>query len=147
MRCILKSCTKCCGDLVLEDGDWRCIQCARYYYVPPIGAIGGVSLLTSYAAALIGADPVLAGNVGIPDAIDADEGAGRRVRGTRSLRNVNSMIQAKDVGEERWRSRNKEIIEYLDQGLSVREIEALVNRGQRHIRTVRERLEDLRTTA
>lgn len=27
-----KGCGKCTGDLVLEDADWRCLQCGRYYY-------------------------------------------------------------------------------------------------------------------
>ena len=28
----LKGCTKCQGDLVLDDGDWLCLQCGTYYY-------------------------------------------------------------------------------------------------------------------
>ena len=28
----LKACTKCRGDLVLDDGDWLCLQCGTYYY-------------------------------------------------------------------------------------------------------------------
>ena len=28
----LKGCSKCGGDLVLEDGYWHCLQCAKYYY-------------------------------------------------------------------------------------------------------------------
>ena len=28
----LKACVKCRGDLVLDDGDWLCLQCGRYYY-------------------------------------------------------------------------------------------------------------------
>ena len=32
MNCYLKNCTKCSGDLVLDDGYWRCLQCGRYYY-------------------------------------------------------------------------------------------------------------------
>jgi hypothetical protein len=28
----LKACAKCEGDLVLDDGDWLCLQCGRYYY-------------------------------------------------------------------------------------------------------------------
>ena len=57
------------------------------------------------------------------------------------------MIHAKNTGEERWWVRNKEIIEHLERGLSVREISDMVQWGQRHIRTVRERLADLRATA
>ena len=28
----LKACTKCCGDLAVDDGDWICLQCGTYYY-------------------------------------------------------------------------------------------------------------------
>ena len=55
------------------------------------------------------------------------------------------MIRAKRVSDERWRARNQQVIEYLEQGLSVREIARLAGRGERQIRVVRERLADLRT--
>jgi len=28
----LKACAKCQGDLVLDDGDWLCLQCGTYWY-------------------------------------------------------------------------------------------------------------------
>jgi hypothetical protein len=28
----LKACAKCKGDLVLDDGDWLCLQCGTYWY-------------------------------------------------------------------------------------------------------------------
>ena len=28
----LKGCAKCGGDLVLDQGDWLCLQCGTYYY-------------------------------------------------------------------------------------------------------------------
>ena len=28
----LKACLKCRGDLVLDAGDWLCLQCGTYYY-------------------------------------------------------------------------------------------------------------------
>ena len=28
----LKACVKCRGDLVLDEGDWLCLQCGTYYY-------------------------------------------------------------------------------------------------------------------
>ena len=28
----LKACTKCEGDLVLDDDEWKCSQCGTYYY-------------------------------------------------------------------------------------------------------------------
>ena len=30
----LRGCLKCYGDLYLEDLDWKCLQCGRYYYSP-----------------------------------------------------------------------------------------------------------------
>ena len=27
-----KGCKKCRGDLMLEDAEWRCLQCGRYYF-------------------------------------------------------------------------------------------------------------------
>ena len=70
-------------------------------------------------------------------------GRGRR-RGysARSARNINALINSKTVGEVRWWDRNKEIIEALNQGLSVRDISAKIGCGQRKVRAVRERLTD-----
>ena len=76
----------------------------------------------------------------------SQEGAGERPRrsyGARSVRNINSVIRAKLVSDQRWGERNRQIIEYLDQGLSIRQIARLVGRGERQIRVVRERLADL----
>ncbi len=28
-----KGCVKCGGDLVLDQGDWLCLQCGTYYYI------------------------------------------------------------------------------------------------------------------
>ena len=28
----LKGCAKCGGDLILNDVDWQCLQCGKYYY-------------------------------------------------------------------------------------------------------------------
>lgn len=28
----LKGCIKCGGDLFLEERDWECLQCGKYYY-------------------------------------------------------------------------------------------------------------------
>ena len=33
---LLKGCVKCEGDLFLEDDDWRCLQCGKYYYAPEL---------------------------------------------------------------------------------------------------------------
>ena len=34
-RFLLKGCVSCGGDLILDDGDWLCLQCGRYYYARP----------------------------------------------------------------------------------------------------------------
>jgi len=31
----LKDCEICRGDLVFDDGEWRCLQCGRCYYPKP----------------------------------------------------------------------------------------------------------------
>jgi hypothetical protein len=51
---------------------------------------------------------------------------------------------AKHRSEERWWDRNQELIQYLDEGRSVREISVLVGRSERQVRVVREQLNDLR---
>lgn len=28
-----KACIKCGGDLALDEGDWLCLQCGKYYYL------------------------------------------------------------------------------------------------------------------
>ena len=69
----------------------------------------------------------------------------RKPYGARSSRNINSVIRAKQTSDERWWARNREIVGYLDQGKSVREISRLVGLGERQVRVARERLADLRS--
>ena len=38
-RFLLKACVRCGGDLALDDGDWLCLQCGRYYYAHPMPAM------------------------------------------------------------------------------------------------------------
>ena len=33
MLCRLKGCDRCTGDLVMDEAEWKCIQCGRYYAV------------------------------------------------------------------------------------------------------------------
>ena len=70
-----------------------------------------------------------------------------KVNRARATRNINSLVQAKITCEERWWDRNRQVIKYLDQGLSVREISNLTHRGPRQVHTVRERLADFRVEA
>ena len=60
---------------------------------------------------------------------------------------MNLVIRAHRNSEERWWARNQDIIFYLTEGRSTREIAAISNRGERQIRVIRERLADLRNAA
>ena len=130
MWCRLKSCLKCRGDLVLDGDEWRCWQCGQYYY--PVPAV--LDLPEEPPGSPMESDHLSA----------VKAGGGPRQRATRAPRNINSLIMAKDRSDRRWWRRNKELIEYLDQGRTIREISALLSRGERQIRVVRERLHDLR---
>ncbi len=125
MICQLKSCEKCQGDLVLDDEGWRCWQCGRYYYSTPPAA-----------------DPPPTRRQGSSSNSVAEPK--RRGPRRRSVRDINLVIAAKDRSEDRWWDRNREVIEHLDEGKSVRDISMLIGRGQRQIRVVRERLRDIR---
>ena len=126
MLCKLKSCRNCSGDLVLDGDEWRCWQCGHYYYPkppviePPLGT----------ARPLLTLDRALAGKLR---------------RRTRSARDINSVIAANHRSEDRWWHRNNDVIRYLDEGRTVREISILVGRGPRQIRVIREQLNDLRS--
>ncbi len=129
MLCLLKNCRKCKGDLVLDGEEWRCWQCGQYYY-PKTESL----------------DPVeKPPNSGLVKAIGEHMPGDRSNRVRRSPRNLNSRIVARDRSDNRWWQRNRAIIRYLDQGLSVREISTLVSHGERQVRIIRERLHDLRT--
>ena len=156
MLCMLKNCSKCAGDLVLEDRDWRCVQCGKYYYgdtADPLMTIrpgqlsadaqaatrNGSARLDSRPTALLDTAP----------AAHTEKAAPRGQREgyrPRSPRNLNSLVEAKAAGEAKWWERNKQVIDYLEQGLSVGAISLLTARGPRQIRIVRERLADLRET-
>ena len=152
MLCRFKKCGRCGGDLVLDEADWRCVQCAHYYYARP-GSTGHeresgrpeAGAVSGQGAADLREYHTLSPVSG------AERPAGPRGRRSsggrpRSLRNINSLIEANSVGEAKWYAHNDEVIRYLDQGLSVREIAQLADRGQRQIRIVRERLAELRAT-
>ena len=60
---------------------------------------------------------------------------------------INELITATDRSDNRWWDRNQQVISYLDQGKTIREIAAIVGTGFRQIRIIRERLSDLRANA
>lgn len=154
MICMFKSCTKCGGDLAEDDGDWKCVQCAKYYYSAlEDPAVRWGPVYRPLAHGVLGQEtPVAVDNYisdGKASSGSSEPGDGvpkkfvRRLR-SRAARSINSLIQAKSRGDDRWWARNRQLIEYLDRGLSVREISLLTNPGERQIRTVRERLVDSR---
>ena len=122
----LRSCRKCCGDLILDGEDWRCWQCGRYYYsTPPV---------TDPPP-----EPVVAGRPGLA--------LGKAVTGPRRRRSapsINTVIASTDRSEARWWSKNLDVIKFLDEGRTVKEIATLINRGPRQIRVIRERLHEMR---
>ncbi len=129
MLCLLKNCRKCNGDLVLDGEEWRCWQCGQYYY----------PITESLDQREEPPNPSLAAAIGeiMPSQ--------RKTKVRRSPRNLNSRIVARDRSDSRWWERNRDVVKYLDQGLSVREISNLVSHGERQVRIIRERLHDLRT--
>ena len=122
----LKGCSRCAGDLMQDDEEWRCLQCGHYCYPSSPDSMG----------------PSLASN-GLSFRVLGTE---RKSRGStgRATRNINAFIRAKNTSDERWWGRNRQTIAYLDEGLTVREIALRTTRGQRQVRMVRERLADLR---
>ena len=129
MLCLLKNCRKCSGDLILDGDEWRCWQCGQYYY----------PMSDSPDMLEVPPNPEMVAAAG--------EGAfgETKTRVSRSLRNLNSRIIARDRSDNRWWDRNRDVVKYLDQGLSVREISGLASHGERQVRIIRERLHDLRT--
>ena len=134
MLCQLKSCSKCRGDLILDGDEWRCWQCGQYYY-PRRSTEALRDLLQETRP-----EPVAASSQA-----SFYKSAPPSRRASRSLRDVNSRIAARDRSERRWWLKNIEIVRHLDEGKSVKEISSLVGRGQRQVRIVRERLYDMRS--
>ena len=157
MQCILRSCARCRGDLVLDDCDWRCLQCAQYYYGDTANLVGESYPIYPFGENDQLLEEALSFPENVPGALDRptdsiNEGGSQRKRRTagfktRAARSINSVIKAKFIGEARWWARNQNIIEYLDQGLSVLNVSLKTDCGQRQVRTVRERLADLRAEA
>jgi hypothetical protein len=84
--CLLKSCRKCSGDLVLDGDEWRCWQCGQYYYPKP-----GLLEMPEEPP-----DPgLLRGNAEIADPVRP------RRRRRRAPRNINSRIVARDRSDRR----------------------------------------------
>ena len=145
INCYLKGCTKCGGDLIYDAGDWKCVQCGQYYYPVRPGSFEELP-----SKSVDGQQPLEADNhTSLHGPSQAAEAAPprrgrRREYGARAQRNINALVKARQLSDERWWGRNRDIIAALDRGLSVREVATLFDRGERQIRVIRERLAELR---
>lgn len=114
MQMKLKSCGHCRGDLVLEVDEWHCLQCGRYYYPK-------TQLLVQLSAV---------------------SGWNRRTRGGMVDQDINSLVQARSWSNERWLLRNQQVIAYLKEGRSVKEIAELTGSNPRSVREIRQRWQE-----
>ena len=123
----LKGCGACGGDLTQEDDAWRCWQCGRYRYTDIHRPQHRWEELRKQhrkqASAVFRVTRAHAGLAGA---------------------NINGILRLRELRERRWWNRNRQVIDYLDEGRTVREISTLTHRGARQIRVVRERLTDIR---
>ena len=122
-----KSCIKCGGDLFVQDGDWGCIQCGRYYY--PIA-----DTPLAYPQLTVAASD--GGN---------DSRGKRRRTGGLAGRNINAVVRSQLASTERWQVQNQQVITHLDAGRSVAETAGVLGRDPRQVRNVAERLREIRT--
>ena len=145
ISCYLKGCTKCRGDLIYDVGDWKCVQCGQYYYPVRRGSFQELPTRTAgeQPPSEVNNYTLMEGTAQSPDETPPQRGP-RREYGARSQRNINAVVKAKQLSDERWWGGNRDIIDSLDRGLSVREVAVLFDRGQRQIRVIRERLAELR---
>ena len=120
----MENCGKCGGSVFKEVDEWRCWQCGRYYYVR--------------------LDFMDFPDMDRSRAMSDDSDSGHRTR--RSVRSINSRIAAGESSNLQWWSRNRDVIRCLEQGLSIREIAIGLELGERQVRVVRQRLDDLRAS-
>ena len=122
----IKGCTKCGGDLFVQDDEWGCIQCGRYYY-PKADLRLALPRLTAAASG--------GGN---------ESRRKRRRAGGIAGRNINSVVQSQLASTQRWREQNQQVIACLDAGRTVAETVGELGRDPRQVRSVAERLREIR---
>ncbi len=128
----------------MDDGDWRCVQCGQYYYgQSPDSATG------TPREAIENSQPLKEASHREPMARPSSSGrASAKRSGGRSRakydRDIGSLIESHATAESKWWERNRHIVDHLDNGLSIAEIAALTSRGKREIRSIRERLFEMR---
>ena len=118
---------------MLDGEEWRCWQCGHYYY--PESNLPKL-MLDDLASV------VPSGDADIPDAKPR-----RRRRSRWAVRDINTLIVAKDRSEKKWWNRNEHLIKLLDGGQTVKTIAQESGRSERQIRVIREQLNDLRAIA
>ena len=121
-----KSCIKCGGDLFVQDGDWGCIQCGRYYY--PIA-----DMPLAYSQLTVAAS----------DGGNNKRGKRRRTGGLAG-RNINAVIRSQLASTQRWREQNQQVITHLDAGRTVAETAGVLGQDPRQVRNVAKRLREAR---
>lgn len=109
-----KQCGKCHGDLLPNEDEWRCWQCGTYYY------------------------PQNAQPTCEPDFNEEDSKVDRKVS------HVNVMIEAHERTFANWWVRNKEIIAFIDKGMTNQEIARRVGKIANTISKIRIELGDYR---
>ena len=118
---------------MLDGEEWRCWQCGHYYY--PKSDLPELLLDDLAPMQLsVGADA-------------SSEKPRRRRRSRWAVRDINTLIVAKDRSEKKWWNRNEYLIKLLDGGQTVKAIAQTSGRSERQIRVIREQLNDLRAIA
>ncbi len=115
---------------MLDGEEWRCWQCGHYYYpksnLPELMLDDLGPVVPNVDVDLPGAKPR------------------RRRRSRWAVRDINTLIVAKDRSEKKWWNRNEDLIKLLDLGQTVKAIAQESGRSERQIRVIREQLNDLR---
>lgn len=127
-----KECVRCRGDLGLDEGEWRCWQCARYQYTE--------------AEKL----QIMQEARSVPDLSSEDASGETRPRRRSSqwaARDISVTIEAKARAEKRWWDNHREIIEHLDKDKQVKQIALLTGKSERQIRAIQDQFNDLRAAS
>ena len=112
-----KGCQKCCGDLFMDDGDWQCLQCGRYYYRRPVVTVP---------------EPAEQEHL----SFNGHQPRRRRPSGGIAGRNINAFVNGQRAHSERWWTRNQNVIHFLSQGRTVEETAKLAGRTRRQVKEV-----------
>lgn len=118
----LKACLRCRGDLAfivdIDGPYWGCLQCG-HHYMPAVPRTPN----------------------------QTDQPNRKVIPRQRRERSNNARITAQVGIDQRWLKRNHKVVEYLQMGLTTRQIAVLVSRNEREIREIRERVEETRRVA